>query len=186
MSILVINELPTQTYSLSPQRYLPHIEALTVESLGYPSSYHNVPLSLENSTMVNIQSSNLLVNYRSLADTIGFDQSLDDLIQFGILDLSSVLNTVPHFISSSNIPPPLTLKRPYDLTQHGRSQVQTSLSSIRNRVITQPSQPVMNSITIHSLVQYAVNTIGTQHPVSSQVMIPPSGVLIQPPTVIVP
>ena len=45
---------------------------------------------------------------------------------------------------------------------------------------------MMNPITIHSPVQHAVNTIGTQHHVSSQVMIPPSGVLVQQPTVTIP
>ena len=39
MSIMVISEFPTQTYSLSPQRYLPHIETLTVESWGFLSTY---------------------------------------------------------------------------------------------------------------------------------------------------
>ena len=96
MSILVISELPTQTSSLPPQRYLPHIEALTIESLGFPSTSHNVPFSMENSTMVNTQPTNLLENYRSLVDTIGLDRPLADLIQFGRLDLSSVPNTVPH------------------------------------------------------------------------------------------
>ena len=38
MSSSVIIEFPTQTSSLSPQRYYPHIEALTVESLGFPST----------------------------------------------------------------------------------------------------------------------------------------------------
>jgi hypothetical protein len=38
VSVLVIIEFPTQSSSLSPQRYLPHIEALTIESLGFPST----------------------------------------------------------------------------------------------------------------------------------------------------
>ena len=38
MSILVINEFSTQASSLSPQRYLPHIEELTIESVGFPST----------------------------------------------------------------------------------------------------------------------------------------------------
>ena len=141
---------------------------------------------MENSTMVNTQLANLLENYRSLVDTIGFDRPLADLIQFGWLDLSLVPNTIPHLVAPSNIPPPSTLTRSTDLTQHGTNQVQTSLSSIRNWVITQSSQLVMNPITIHSPIQHAVNTIGTQHPISSQVMIQSSEVLIQQPMVIVP
>lgn len=186
MSVPVISELPSQTYSLSPQRYLPHIEALTVESLGFPSTSKNVPFSMENSTMVNTQPTNLPKKYRSLVDTIGIDQPLADLIQFGRLNLSSFPNIIPHSVASSNIPPPLILTRPIDLTQHGTSQVQTSSLSIRNQVITHPSQPVMNPITIHSPVQHVVNTIGTQHPISQQVMIPPPRVPVQQPTVNVP
>ena len=139
MSIPVINEFPTQSSSLSPQRYLPHIEELIVESLVFPSSSQNVPLSMENLTMVNTQPANLLENYRSLADTIGIDRPLADLIQFGRLDLSSVPNNVPHSVASSNIPPPLTLTRLTELTQHGASQVQTSSSNIRNRIVAQTS-----------------------------------------------
>ena len=45
---------------------------------------------------------------------------------------------------------------------------------------------MMNPITIHSLVQHALNMIGTQHLISSQVMIPPPGVPVQQITVIVP
>lgn len=76
MNSLVIVELPTQTSSLSHQMYLPHIEVLTVDSLGFPSTSQNVPFSMENSTMVNTQPVDLLVNYRTLADTIGIDQPL--------------------------------------------------------------------------------------------------------------
>ena len=136
--------------------------------------------------MVNTQPANLLKNYRSLANTIGLDRPLADLIQFGRLDLSLVPNIVPHSVASSNIPPPSTSKRLIDLTQHGTSHVQTSSSSTRNRVVTKPSQPVMNPIIIHLVVQHAVNMIGTQHPVSSQVMIPPSGVLVRQPMVTIP
>lgn len=75
--------------------------------------------------MVNTQPSNISTNYRSLADKIGFDRPLANLIQFGRLDLSSVPNTIPHSVASSNIPPPLTLTRPTNLTQHGTSHVQT-------------------------------------------------------------
>ncbi|CAF1523477.1 unnamed protein product, partial [Adineta steineri] len=35
---------------------------------------------------------------------------------------------MPHSIASSNTPPPLTLTRPTDLTQHGTSRIPTSLS----------------------------------------------------------
>jgi hypothetical protein len=138
------------------------------------------------STIINTQPSNLPKNYRSLANTIGLDRPLADIIQFGRLYLSSIPNILPQSVASSKIPPPSTLKRPIDLAQHGRSHVQTSSSSTRNRVITQPLQPVMNPIIMHSPVQHAVNTIGTQHHVSSQLIIPPSGVLVQQPTVIVP
>ena len=51
MNSLVIVELPTHTSSLSHQRYLPHIEALTTESLGFLSTSQNVLFSMENSTM---------------------------------------------------------------------------------------------------------------------------------------
>ena len=135
--------------------------------------------------MVNTQLANILTNYRSLAETIGLDRPLTNLIQFGGLDLSSVPSTLPHLVASSNIPPPSTLTRPTDLAQHGTSHVQTSSSSTRNIVITQPSQPTMNPITMHSPIQHAVIMIGTQHPVSSQVMIPPAGVPVQQPMVIV-
>ena len=186
MSIPVISEFPTQPSSLSPQRHLPQMEALIVEPLGFPSTSQNVPFSMAYSTMVNTQPANLPTNYRSLAETIGFDRPLANLIQFEKLDLSSVPNTVPHSVTPSNIPPPSTLKRPIDLAQHGTSHVQTSSSSTRNRVVTQPSQPMLNPIIMHSPIQHAVNTIATQHPVSSQVMIPPSEVPIQQPTVTVP
>ena len=59
MNSPVIVELPTQTSSLSHQRYLPHIEELTVESLGFPSTSQNVPFSMEYLIMVNTQSANL-------------------------------------------------------------------------------------------------------------------------------
>ena len=59
MSILVISELPTQPSSLSPQRHLPQMEALTVKSLGFPSTSQNVPFSMAYSTMVNTQPTNL-------------------------------------------------------------------------------------------------------------------------------
>lgn len=45
---------------------------------------------------------------------------------------------------------------------------------------------MMNPITIHSPLQHVVNMIGIQHPISSQVMIPPSGVLIQQPMITIP
>ena len=73
MNILVIVALPTQTSSLSHQWYLPHIEALTAESLGFPSTSKNVPFSMTNSTMVNTQLADLPTNYRALVDTIGLD-----------------------------------------------------------------------------------------------------------------
>jgi hypothetical protein len=38
MSILVISEFPIQPSSLSPQRYLPHMETLNIEYLGFPST----------------------------------------------------------------------------------------------------------------------------------------------------
>lgn len=139
MSIPVINELPTQPSSLSPQRYFPHMETLTVKSLGFPSTSHNVPFLMAYLTMVNTQLSNLPTNNRSLVDTIGLDQPLANLIQFGRLDLSLISNTVSHLVASSNSPPPLTLIRLTNLTQHCTSHVQTSSSSTRNRVITQPS-----------------------------------------------
>jgi hypothetical protein len=84
---------------------------------------------------VNTQPTNLSTNYRSLADTIGLDRPLDDLIQFGRLDLSLVPNTIPHSVASSNNPPPLTLTRLTELTQYGTSHVQTLSSSIKNQVI---------------------------------------------------
>ena len=75
--------------------------------------------------------------------------------------------------------------RPDDLTQHSTSWVPTSSSSIRNQVVTEASQPVMNPITIHSPFQHAMNIIGTQHYASSQVVIPQTGVSVQQPAVIV-
>ena len=99
MNSLVIVELPTQTYSLSHQRYLPHIEALITESLGFPSTSQNVTFAMANSTIVNTQLADLPTNYRTLADTIGFDRPLADLIQFGRLDLSSVPITIPHSVA---------------------------------------------------------------------------------------
>ena len=90
MNNLVIVELPTQTFLLSHQKYLPHIEALTTESLVFPSTSQNVPFSMANSTMLNTQPADLPTNYQALADTIGLDRPLVNLIQFGILDLRSV------------------------------------------------------------------------------------------------
>ena len=119
MNSPVIVDLPIQTSSLSHQRYLPHIEAVTAESLGFPSTSQNVHFSMENSTMVNTQPTYLLANYRTLADTIGLDRPLSNLIQFGRLELSSVPNFVPHSVASPNIPTPLTLLRMANLTQHG-------------------------------------------------------------------
>ena len=100
-------------------------------------------------------------------------------MQFGRLDLSSFRNVVPHSVASSNIPTPWTFLRPIDLTQHGKRQVSTLSPSIRNRFITLPYQPMMSPVTIHSPIQHAMNTIGTQHSASSQVVIPQTGVLVQ-------
>ena len=150
MSILVISEFPTQPSSLSPQKDLSHMEALIVESLGFPSTSQNVPFSMPYLTMVNTQPSNLPTNYRSLADIIGLVRPLTDLIQLGRLDLSSFPNAIPHSIGSSNIPPPSTLTRTTNLAQHGTSYVQNLSSSTRNGVINQPSQLMMNPIIMHS------------------------------------
>lgn len=53
MSILVIGKFPTQPSSLSPKRYLPHMDKLIVESLGFPSTSQNVRFSMAYLTMVN-------------------------------------------------------------------------------------------------------------------------------------
>ena len=116
---------------------------------------------------------------------IGFDLPLSDLVQFGRLDLNQVPNTLPHSISLLNIPAPSTFVRPADLSQHGTSQTPTPSLNVRNRVVTQVAQPMMNPVTPHSLVQHAVNTIGTQHSSSSQVVIPQTRVSVQQPVVTV-
>lgn len=82
--------------------------------------------------MVTTQHVDLPTNYRSLVDTIGLDQPLGDLIQFGRLHLSLVPNIVPHSIASSNIPTPLPLIIPTDLAQHGTRRVPTPSLNIRN------------------------------------------------------
>ena len=68
MNSMVIVELPTQTSSLSHQMYLPHIEELTTESVGFPSTSQNVPFFMENSTIVYTQLADLPTNYRALVD----------------------------------------------------------------------------------------------------------------------
>ena len=122
--------------------------------------------------IVNTQLADLLENYKTLVDTIGLDRPLSDLIQFGRLGLKSIPNTLPQSISSSDILSPLTLLRPDNLKLHGTSQVPTPSLSVRNRIVTQDAQPMMNLVTTHSPVQHAMNTIGIQHSPSSQVVIP--------------
>jgi hypothetical protein len=137
MNSQVIVEVPTQKYTLSHQRYTPQTEELTLESLGLPSTSQNAPFSMAILTMINTQHVGLPANYKTLADTIGFDQPFSNLIQFDRLDLNSIPNTLPHSISLPNIPAPLTLLTPTDLNQHGTYQVPTPSSNVRNRVVTQ-------------------------------------------------
>ena len=87
---------------------------------------------MANLTIVNTQPVDLPTNYKSLEDTIGLDLPLDDLIQFGRLDLSSIPNVVPHSFASSNIHTLSTGIRPAHLAQHDTSRVPTPSSSIRN------------------------------------------------------
>ena len=96
MNSPMIVELPTQTFLLSHQKYLPHIEALTTESLVFPSTSQNVSFSMANSTMVNTQPSDIPSNYSTLVDTIGHNRPLADLNQFGRLDLNLVPDTLSH------------------------------------------------------------------------------------------
>ena len=121
---------------------------------------------------MNTQHTCLTTNYRTLADSIGFDQPLSNLIQFGRLDFNSVPNAIPHSISSPNIRTPSTLLIPTDLNLHGTSRVPTPSLNVTNRVVTQATQPLMNPMTPHSPAQHAVNTIGIQHSAPSRVVIP--------------
>ena len=99
--------------------------------------------------------------------------------------MSLVLNVVPHSSASPNVPTPSTLLRLADLSQHGTIWVPILSSSIRNQVVTQTAQPMMNPITIHSPAEHVVNIIVNQHSTSSQVVIPKTRVSVQQPTVTV-
>ena len=95
------------------------------------------------------------------------DRPLADLIQFGRLDLNSSPITLLHILPLSSIPTTWTLLKPNDLNQHETSQVATSPSSSRNRVVTQNAKPIVNPVTFHSPVQHGVNTVVINYPTHS-------------------
>jgi len=181
----VIVEVLTQTSTLLHQRYTPQIGELTLESLGLPPTSQNAPFSMVISTMLNTQHASVPSNYRTLSDTIGFDWLLVDLIQFRGLDLNLVPNTLPHSISSPNNPTPSRFLRTDGFNQHGTSEVPTLSSNVRNRIVSQVSQPLINPATPHSPIQHSVNTIGTQHSSPSRVVIPQPRAMVHQPIVIV-
>ena len=102
-----------------------------------------------------------------MADTVGFNRPLANLIQFGRLDLNSPPITLPHTMPKSSIPTTWAFLGPNDLNQHSTSQVATSPSISRNQVVTQIAQPVVIPVTVHSPVQHSVNTIVTNIPTHS-------------------
>lgn len=143
------------------QRYTLEIDEPTLKLVWFPSTTKSGIVPITIATKKNPQHIGLLANYQSLDDTIGLDWPLATLIQFGRLDLNSPPITLLHTIPQSPIPITWVFLWPNDLNKHGTNQVATSPSSSRNWVVTQTAQPTVNPMIVHSPVQHAVNTFGT-------------------------
>ena len=96
------------------------------------------------------------------------------------------MNSPPITLPQTSIASTWALLQPNDLNQHSTSQVVTSPSSSRNRVVTPTDQPVVNLVTIHSPIQQAVNTVVTNLPSQSRVVTAKLRVMVQQPQVTIP